>query len=374
MKRALVLSFSPIRTDPRVMRQLLALQGRYHVTVAGFGPAPAGDWTFHDIAAAPATLAGKAFKAALLFAGFHEAYYWRMSYVRNVLAKVRPGEYDVVIANDVNSLPVALKLAQGAPVLLDAHEYSPKEFEDLWRWRMFFARFYAYLCWKYLSRVAAMTTVCQGIADEYRQFGVQPHVVLNCPARQELPVRTTDPARIRLVHHGVTIRSRKLELMVEMMRHLDERYTLDLMLVDSNPAYMAELRALAAGDPRIRFREPVPMQEIAATIHEYDIGVFLLPPVNFNYRMALPNKFFEFVQARLAVAIGPSPEMARLVRQYGFGVVADSFDARELADRIAALAPADIDAMKRRSDEASRELHAGRAAELFTAEVARLVG
>jgi hypothetical protein len=88
--------------------------------------------------------------------------------------------------------------------------------------------------------------------------------------------------------------------------------------------------------------------------------------------MALPNKFFEFVQARLAVAIGPSPEMARLVRQYGFGVVSDSFDARELATRIAALTPKDIERLKHRSDSASAELNASRAGEIFTAAIARM--
>lgn len=372
MKRALVISFSPIATDPRVMRQLRALQGRFDLTVAGFGPAPAGAFAFHDIAAAPASLPAKLLKAASLSTGLYEWYYWRMSYVRNTVAALRGQSFDLVVANDVSALPVALKVAGGAPVLLDAHEYSPREFEDLWRWRFFFSGFYTYLCRRYLPRAAAMTTVCQGIADEYRQFGVEPTVVLNCPAQQGLPVRPVDPRSIRLVHHGVAIPSRRIELMLEMMRHLDDRYTLDLMLMNSDSAYGRELQRKAAGDPRIRFREPVPMERIPATINDYDIGVFLLPPVNFNYHMALPNKFFEFVQARLAVAIGPSPEMARLVRQYGFGVVSDSFDARELAARIAALTPQDIERLKHRSDSASAELNAGRAGEIFTAAVARL--
>jgi hypothetical protein len=90
--------------------------------------------------------------------------------------------------------------------------------------------------------------------------------------------------------------------------------------------------------------------------------------------MALPNKFFEFVQARLAVAIGPSPEMATLVRRHGFGIVAGSFEPRELAQCIAALAPADLLAMKQRADAASRELNAARVSQVFLAEVARLVG
>lgn len=371
MKHVLVLSFSPIATDPRVMRQLQALQGRYRLTVAGFGMPPTIDAVFHDVSAAVG-LAGKIMKALLLLAGMHEAYYWRIPYVERTAAALAGRRFDLIVANDVSSLPVALRLAEGAPVLLDAHEYSPREFEERWFWRVTSGRLYTHLCSRYLPAVAGMTTVCEGIAIEYGQFGVHPHVVMNCPPRQDLPVRRVDPSRIRLVHHGVSSPSRNLEALVDMMGYLDDRYTLDLMLVDPNPAYTNLLRRRAAGNARIRFRDPVPMPSIPNVLNEYDIGVYLLSPVNFNSRMALPNKFFEFVQARLAVAIGPSPEMARLAREHGFGIVADSFDARELAGRIASLDAGGIERLKQRSDVASAQLNAARAGEAFVAEVARL--
>ena len=373
-KRVLILSFSPIKADPRVMRQIRSLEGRFELSVAGFGPAPEGHFSFHDIdAVVPASLPTKAARAAALLAGLYERYYWQSPFVRNILATVQSISFDLVIANDVVSLPAALQIAQGSPVMLDAHEYSPKEFEDLWRWRVFFAGFYTYLCRKYLPRVASMTTVCQGIAEAYQEFGVSPKVVLNCPVQQHLPVRPVDPGRIRLIHHGGAVRSRKIELMIKMMHHLDHRYTLDLKLVDTDPRYLSRLRDLAAADSRIRFREPVPMEDIAATINEYDIGVFLLPPVNFNYQMALPNKFFEFIQARLAVAIGPSPEMGQLATGHGFGIVAPSFEPQELAARISSLSAQDIERLKHRADHASYELHTGRSTEILLSEVQRLV-
>lgn len=161
--------------------------------------------------------------------------------------------------------------------------------------------------------------------------------------------------------------------MIEMMRDLDHRYSLDLMLVDRDPSYLSRLRDLAAADSRIRFRPPVPMEDIPETINKYDIGVFLLPPVNFNYRAALPNKFFEFIQARLAVAIGPSPEMERLATKYGFGIVARNFEPRELAACISALSAEDIEHLKHQADQASHELHAGWSAEILLSEVQRLL-
>ena len=374
MKRALVLSFSPIASDPRVMRQLQALQGRFELVVAGFGPAPAGDLRFVELQPEGPSPFGKLVKAGVLLAGFNEFHYWRQPLVRRTQQALAGERFDIVIANDVIALPVALKIAGTAPVLLDAHEYAPSEFEDLWRWRVFLQRFYTHLCRRYLPQVAGMVTVCQGFSEGYRQFGVDAKVWLNAPAAQDLPVRPVDSNNIKLVHHGIAVPSRKLELMIEMMKRLDPRFTLDLMLVESDAAYARKLREVAAGDARIRFRAPVPMQQIASTINAHDIGVFLLPPVNFNYRMALPNKFFEFVQARLAVAIGPSPEMARLAHQYGFGIVTETFDPAEMARRLNALQASDIEALKQRADLASRELNAEAAQQALLEEVERLAG
>ena len=49
---------------------------------------------------------------------------------------------------------------------------------------------------------------------------------------------------------------------------------------------------------RVRIVPPVLSHEVVSFIHQYDMGIFILEPINFNYTHALPNKLFEFVQAR----------------------------------------------------------------------------
>jgi hypothetical protein len=120
------------------------------------------------------------------------------------------------------------------------------------------------------------------------------------------------------------------------------------------------MRRRAAGKPRIRFLDPVPMEQLVALSSNYDIGLFLLPATNFNYQMALPNKFFEFLQARLAVAIGPSPEMARLAQEFSCGIVAQEFSAKALGRALTSLTAEDIDRMKGGADRAARVLNAER--------------
>jgi len=103
--------------------------------------------------------------------------------------------------------------------------------------------------------------------------------------------------------------------------------------------------------------------------NSYDVGLYLLPPRNFNQRNALPNKFFEFIQARLAVAVGPSPEMAGLVRRHGCGVVAADFTPEALAAELNSLDANQIVGFKLASNAAAAGLSADRNAKVILSAI-----
>jgi glycosyltransferase involved in cell wall biosynthesis len=188
-------------------------------------------------------------------------------------------------------------------------------------------------------------------------------VVTNAPLYVDLePTPVHEP--VRILHHGGAQPGRGLEQMLRIADLLDERFTLDFVLTESKPGYRDKLIRRARGKRNVRFPPPRPMHELPRMANGYDIGLYLLPPTSFNQRYALPNKFFEFIQGRLAVAIGPSPEMARLVEQYGCGILADDFEPEALATAINALDGPTIAAFKRASHAAARELCAERDAEL----------
>lgn len=280
--------------------------------------------------------------------------------IRQVLARLKDSEpHLAILANDAEALPLAVHLAErwSARLIYDAHEYSPRQFENNRRWRLFFQRYYDWICRAHLPKVDAMMTVSQGLAQAYAQeFGVEPAVVTSAPNFVEQNPTPVDPQRIRMIHHGAAMPEHNLEVMIEMMEHVDERFHLDFMLVPSNRSYLRKLQKMAKHLPTVRFVPPVPMLKIAQTCNAYDIGLFLLPPVNFNYANALPNKFFEFVQGRLAIAIGPSQDMQRLVEQYDLGVVSEDFSPRSLARKLNQLDAAQIARFKENAHKAAPEL------------------
>lgn len=355
MKKILILTFSDVDSDPRVSRQIKALEGRYDILVTGRSWTPEPGMNFIPIPPRNRGIFDQIRGACLLKTRQFEHYYWSLPDIQDACRKLSGKSYDLIIANDVETLPLALRIADGAKILLDAHEYAPREFEDNLRWSFFSQQYTtSFLCREHLFRVHAIMTVCEGIAREYsRHFNIpRPFIVLNAPYHQNLDPRPCGTT-IRMIHHGKAITSRKLELMIELMDHLDARFTLDFMFIEKNLDYLNYLKKKASSNPRIRFRPPVPLLEIPGTLNEYDIGLFLLPPRTFNYLNALPNKFFEFVQARLALAIGPSPEMSQYVQEYDCGIVSKDFTPEQLAAALNRLNCEDVNRFKQNSHRAA---------------------
>lgn len=372
MARVLVISFSDLARDPRVDRQIGFLQPHHQILAAGLAPPRHPVDEFIDLSVPSRSLGGRALGFVLLLTRRYDKHFW--THPNNVsalerLSQVRP---DVIVANDIDTLPIALKL--DAPVVFDAHEHAPSQLAEQWGWRALWRPRMSWLCRQHIPRASVMLTVGQALAEAYeRETGARPRVVTNAPHYENLePTPVNEP--IRVLHHGGAQPGRGLEEMVEAASLLDERFTTDFMLVESWPGYRDRLIRLAGGNPRIRFPAAQPMHRLVQASNGYDVGIFLLPPVNLHRRYALPNKLFEYIQARLAVVIGPSPEMARVVRAYGCGIVTDDFEPETFATALNALDQTSVAAYKRASHAAARELSAEKNEEIVVGAVRDALG
>jgi len=366
MKKVLILAFSNLNHDARVLRQIEFLKEKYILSVACFDSPQINSVEIFKIKAVKPSFIDKALSSVLLLTHFYTTAY-KILYDNITLRELlKDRSYDLIIGNDIESLPLAFALKKEAKILFDAHEYAPRHFEDKLIWRIFFQNFNKYLCAKYLHLADAMTTVGKGLAEEYRKhYDVNPIIITNANYYYDsIEPEVLNEPQIKLIHHGGANPSRQLELMIEMMNHLDDRFELDLMLITPSiankktKAYLNYLKNLITDKPGIKILTPKKPSEIVDTIHRYDIGVFLIPPINFNYKNTLPNKLFDFVQARLAIAIGPTPEMASIVNQYGLGVVSEDFTPLSLAHKLKALTNEQIFNFKKQSHKAAKELSA----------------
>lgn len=355
--RLLVMAFSPLRSDARVLRQVRLFSGRYAVTTLGYGEAPDGVVEHLRL---PDDVVAWHKDRRLLAARRYETAYRQAPVVRAAeeLLAGRRGRLEVVLANDADTLPLAVDLAPAGGVHLDLHEYASRQSEESWRWRVFVAPYYRWLLRRYGHQADSVSTVGRWLAREYRrEFGLVAGVVPNAAPWAD---RTPTPvgSSLRLVHSGLARRGRSLHVMLDAVRATRRDVTLDLYLMPNDPAYLAELQEAARDLPQVRFHDPVPPDALGDALAGADLGVFVLPPVNFNYRFTLPNKFFDFVQARLGIVVGPSPEMADLVRSHHLGVVLDDFTGEALAAALDDLDDADVAGFKAAAHAAARELSA----------------
>lgn len=329
------------------------------VTTVGFGEQPDGA-TGHiqvpdGLATLPQTVSGVA-KLALRLLNAAEC---SSPAARWVLRQGIRRDWDLIVANDARVLDLAFDIAGKTPVWADLHEWAPEERTHITSWRLLVAPFMTHLCRRYLPRAALVTSVSEGICDLYREyFGVPAFLMTNAGPLRELSVQESIEHRISCVHSGAAIAGRGLESMIDVFRELPERYSLDLYLVSGGDkgAHLQELRNRAAGCNRIRFCDPVAPDELPATLNSYDLGIIWMPPTHTNGKLTLPNKFFDYIQARIGVAIGPSEEMVKVIDRFGLGVVAKSFDKSDLTRSIISLTRLKLEQFKRASDQAALPL------------------
>lgn len=351
--KMLILSFSPIVGDARVLKQVARFVQDFDVTTLGYGDKPEG---VVEHISMPREVRYNDLDGKLITLKRYRRVYWKLSAVRWSREALKKRRFDVIIANDVEAVPVAVSLRPRRGVLADLHEYSPRLHDDNELWFQRITPWFDWVVRRYVTKAQAWTTVSEGLASEYeRNFGFHAELVSNATPFHELePVAVSSP--IRLVHSGAGLTNRQLHLMAEAVATADADVTLDFYLTANHPAYLEELTAYAATTDRVRVLDPVPYSELVKTLNAYDVGVFLLPPLTFNYRHALPNKLFDFVQARLGIIVGPSPEMAAYVREHGLGDVAADFTVDALRAAIERLTPEAVAEYKNNAYASAGEL------------------
>lgn len=355
----LVISLSPIHRDARVLRQLSVVAEFGRVTTVGYGPAPEGSDEHIEVPEGLSTLPQTPLGVLQLGLRRLRAAELSAPAVRWVLEALSGRRFDVVVANEARILALADRIADGAPIWADMHEWAPEERTHILSWRLLVAPLMDHLCREYLPRCAAVTTVGDRIGELYRsRYGVEARTMRNSSPYRDLPVGEVAEEAVRLVHSGAAVQGRNLELTIDVVSALPERFSLDLYLVPANDGgkYLDSLMERAPADGRIRFLAPVPPMSLPDTLNAYDLGVFWLPPVHTNGRLTLPNKYFDYVQARLGIAVGPSPEMADLTVRHGLGVVAEDFQQETLTASLRDITTEDVRGWKQHARQAAREL------------------
>ena len=364
-----ILSFSNIAWDARILREIDAASREFEVDVIGYGkwegedkarffslPRTAGGW---QIALSKYTRVPLGY----LFPQYWEAHYWLRREYKLALDILIKGKYDLIHANDWHSLPIVARAAQqvGSKILFDAHEYAPSQRVDELIVRLFHIPVRVYLIKTYQNCASKTITVSEGLRDLYNEnFGWDCKVIMNAPYYVKSDFRPVDPNEIQIIHHGGAMPGRHLEEFIKLAALLDQRYKFNFMLMPSNLKYLDELKSLSdqLAYGRVMFHAPVPPREISEKIVQFDVGIPFMHANTLNIYNALPNKFFDYVMAGLAIVVPPLPSMQKIVERNKMGAVSADQSIQSVATLLNSLSVEEINQFKRNALLAAKTLNA----------------
>ncbi|NSW45637.1 MAG: glycosyltransferase [Bacteroidales bacterium] len=228
----------------------------------------------------------------------------------------------LIVSNDLDTLCacfVASKLKK-TKLLYDSHEYFTQVPELTHRRKI--QKIWNYIERKIFPHLPFAVTVSDSIAQAYNQkYGVPVFTIRNLPLLKTWSheqVIKIKGERV-LMYQGALNVGRGLELLVDTISLLDERYVL---LLAGSGDIENNLKARTKNmklDNRVIFLGKVPAEKLHFYTLAAHLGFSLEEDMGLNYRYALPNKLFDYIQAHVPVICSALPEIEKIVLHYKVG-------------------------------------------------------
>ncbi len=245
---------------------------------------------------------------------------------------------EVVTANDLDTLPACWLAARlkAARLVFDSHEWFTEVPELVHR--PFPKRVWQWLADRLIPRSDKALTVCNSIASALgHRYHMAFVTVRNVPFRLEAPHLLLPDERFGgrklVIYQGAVNLGRGIDLMMEAMAFLP---SFGLVVAGSGDL-LADYQARSIRmdhHHRIFFLGRIPFQSLSNITLQATLGLSLEENLGKSYFYALPNKLFDYIQARIPVIVSSLPEMEALVKDYGVGRVLRERNPRALADMI----------------------------------------
>lgn len=252
--------------------------------------------------------------------------------------------FDILHCNDLDALPVGVMskwLHLGRQrVVYDAHEFEIDCDGPATRRRI---RAKARLEGALIHHADAVITVSASIAKAYRRiYRIKtPALVLNCPPyremagtcnkfREELGIRGDQ--KIFLYQGGLSP-GRGIEKFLQVFSQLPNDNIVVVFM--GYGSLEGAIRCAATNSRNIFYRPAVSPMDILSYTASADFGLVFIEKTCQSYAWCLPNKFFEYLMARLAILCSNLIEPRRVLRGGGVGFCTAGDSLKDLKDGIA---------------------------------------
>ena len=244
----------------------------------------------------------------------------------------------LLYANDLDTLLANYLVARirSFPLVYDSHEYFTEVPELIHRPRVrsFWLRLEK-LIFPHLKNVIAVNEAIARIYTE--KYRVPVSVVRNVPPLD--PMKNWADKNFEngeeaiLIYQGALNLGRGIELMTDCMRFLENCKLLIVGSGDVSEDLKERVEARQLSD-RIDFKGRIDPTSLKELTSKASLGLSLEEDIGLNYRLALPNKIFDYIHAGIPVIVSDLPVMRSFVAENKVGAVLKERTPKALAHLI----------------------------------------
>ena len=249
---------------------------------------------------------------------------------------------DLLVANDLDTLlpNYLISKLKRIPIVYDCHEYFTEVPELVNRKGV-------QRTWKRIERwifprLKKVITVNDSIARLYEdEYGILPVVVRNVSPKvvikDQMPDKNSfgfdeDKPLLILQGSGINIQ-RGAEEMVAAMQHIPDAILLIVGGGDVLDTLKKMVKELGLTE-KVLFKPRQPYPELFNLTYIADLGLTLDKDTNINYRYSLPNKLFDYIQARTPILSSGLPELKKIITEYDIGDFIESHEPKIIAAKV----------------------------------------
>ncbi len=248
---------------------------------------------------------------------------------------------NLLVSNDLDTLlpNYLMSKIKGIPLVYDSHEYFT-EVPELVSHPM------KQKIWKCIEKwifpkLKDVFTVNDSIADLFEKaYGLRPTVIRNVPplrrvkksvSRKELGL-PEDKKILILQGSGINM-DRGSEELVEAMQYIRGALLLIVGGGDVIETLKENVKRLGLSD-RVIIKRKQPYEKLMHFTANADLGLSLDKDTNLNYRLSLPNKIFDYLQAGIPVLVSNLVEIRKIVSAYDVGDYIPAHDPKVMANKV----------------------------------------
>ncbi len=245
--------------------------------------------------------------------------------------------FDVIVANDLDTLLgsyYANKL-RFKKLVYDSHEYFT-EVPELIN-REFPKKVWRIIERNILPKIKYSYTVSESIANTYAKlYDIPMKVIRNLPYYIDSKKLQKQPANSKqkvILYQGALNVGRGLEQIIDAMQFIENTKLIIIGDGDIKDQLIDRINEKGLNN-KIELKARIPLQELPKETCKANLGIALEENLGLNYYYALPNKLFDYIQARVPVLTSPFPEMQKIVNKFEVGTVYEHKTPKTLARKI----------------------------------------